>query len=134
MAGYSKRNLAEKLGLKAGMKCLFVNAPEDYLHQLGEVTKELEIDSVINGNYDFIQFFADLLSDLTKNFSGLKSALAKNGSLWISWPKLSSGIKSDLNENLVMKTGLEKGLVDVKVSAIDEVWSGLKFVYRLKDR
>lgn len=81
-----------------------------------------------------IQYYTDSRSDLEKTFPLLKKSLAPDCALWISWPKASSGKKTDLNENVVREIGLKNGLVDVKVIAVDEVWSGLKFVFRLKDR
>jgi len=86
------------------------------------------------GSTDFIHFFATRRRQLEQKFAALKKALAKDGMLWISWPKGSSGVATDLNENVVREIGLARGLVDVKVCAIDSVWSGLKFVYRLRDR
>lgn len=85
-------------------------------------------------DYDYIHFFAKTSLELAKAFPDLKNALAKTGMLWLSWPKRSSGMQTDLDENRVMQIGLNGGLVDIKVAAIDETWSGLKFVYRLKDR
>lgn len=87
-----------------------------------------------NGPFDLIQYFTTQQKKLKQSFPKLKEKLAIDGSLWISWPKQSSKVPTDLNENDVMHIGLEYGLVDVKVIAVDETWSGLKFVYRLKDR
>ncbi len=83
---------------------------------------------------DFIQFFCREKQALQRRFTALKSAVAPDGMLWISWPKGSSGVATDLTENVVREIGLAHGLVDVKVCAVDEVWSGLKFVIPLKDR
>ena len=83
---------------------------------------------------DFIQFFSMNRAELKAAFPRLKSSLAQNGSLWISWPKAAAKMETDLNENTVREIGRGAGLVDVKVCAVDEIWSGLKFVYRLKDR
>ena len=81
-----------------------------------------------------IHYYTDTKSDLEKQFPSLKKLLAPDATLWISWPKAASGKQTDLNENIVRDIGLKYGLVDVKVIAVDEIWSGLKFVYRLKDR
>jgi hypothetical protein len=78
--------------------------------------------------------FAKSRAELEKEFAPLATRVASNGMLWVGWPKKTSGVATDLNENLVRDIGLERGMVDVKVCAIDETWSGLKFVYRLKDR
>jgi len=83
---------------------------------------------------DFIQFFTRERAVLENKFATLKNAITQNGSLWISWPKRVAKIKTDLDENIIRDIGLAHGLVDVKVAAVDEVWSGLKFVYRVKDR
>lgn len=88
----------------------------------------------LNGRLDVIQFFTKESKELRSKFSNLKRALSENGILWISWPKSSSKAKTDLNENIVREIGLGNGLVDVKIAVIDEIWSGLKFVRRLKDR
>ena len=133
-AGYSKRSLVEKLGIKAGFKVLIVNSPADYNTTLGALPNDVKIKKTPNGSLDFIQFFTQSREELSEKFPVLKTALAKSGMLWISWPKKASKISTDLNGNIVREIGLKNGLVDVKVCAVDEVWSGLKFVYRIKDR
>lgn len=91
-------------------------------------------NQVLRPKTHFIHFFARSRSELEGEFPRLKAALTKNGLLWISWPKKSSGIESDLSDRVVQKIGLKGGLVDVKVGSIDDNWSGMRFVYRLKDR
>jgi hypothetical protein len=86
------------------------------------------------GELDFAIVFVKQARELPKKFASLRDRLASDGTLWVSWPKKSSGVVSDLTENVVRDIGLEAGLVDVKVCAIDETWSGLKFVWRLRDR
>lgn len=81
-----------------------------------------------------ILYFATSQKDLKEKFLKLKNSIKKDGVIWICWPKTGSNIKTDLNENIIREIGLKNGLVDVKVIAVDETWSGLKFVYRLKDR
>lgn len=134
MAGYSKRPLPEKLGIKPGQKIYLGNSPNGYRKTLGPLPAGATLLKTLRGNCEFIQFFAKERSQLEASFPGLKKNLAADGCLWISWPKGASGVKTDVNENVVREIGLENGLVDVKVCAVDEVWSGLKFVYRLKDR
>ncbi len=134
MAGYSQKSLAAKLGIKEGNQIAIVNGPENYAATLGKLPPAVEFSKPLRGPLDFIQFFSTDRKDLEKEFPSLKSALAQNGSLWISWPKTSSHVKTDLNENVVRAVGLRNGLVDIKVCAVDETWSGLKFVFRLKDR
>jgi hypothetical protein len=133
-AGYSKRSLVEKLGIKEGIAIAILNAPPVYSVILGDLPKNVTVTQLLTEQLTFIQFFTKSREELEKIFPSLKETLSYDGTLWISWPKLSSKIPTDLNENIVMQIGLENGLVDVKVIAIDEVWSGLKFVYRLKDR
>ncbi len=88
----------------------------------------------LTGKLDFVQLFATKRKELAKKFADAKEHLAADGMIWISWPKKSSGVKTDLDENAIREIGLAIGLVDVKVCAVDGTWSGLKFVYRLKDR
>ena len=133
-AGYSKRSLVDKLGIKDGFSIAILGAPKDYAATLGKLPSGVTQDDKLNGPLDFIQFFASKRSHLEEHFPKLKAALSSGGMLWVSWPKASSGVPTDLNENLVREIGLRNGLVDVKVCAVDEVWSGLKFVYRIKDR
>ncbi len=128
-AGYSKRPLADKLGLKAGMRVAVINAPEGY-----PALDAVEVVDLPAEKLDFIHFFTKSRAELDAQFPKLKAALAVAGTLWISWPKKAAKIETDLDENIIRETGLAMGLVDVKVAAIDAVWSGLKFVYRLKDR
>jgi hypothetical protein len=132
--GYSKRSLAEKLGLKAGLRICLLNPPPGYLEKLGPLPSNLEISPELIPPLDFIQFFTTSSIELADNFPALKTGLSRQGQLWISWPKGAAKIARDLNENQVREIGLANGLVDVKVVAVDETWSGLKFVYRLKDR
>jgi hypothetical protein len=132
--GYSKKPLMEKLGIREGYKIIILNSPKNYSDALGELPKNVIVTDKLKGPLDFIHFFARKREELETKFPILKHELSQNGILWISWPKISSKIETNLNENLVREIGLKNGLVDVKISAIDEVWSGLKFVYRLKDR
>lgn len=132
-AGYSGTPLHKKLGIKAGQRAWFSGAPdgyEDELRKAGEYerVKKLAVD------LDFVHFFIDGRSALVKEMPRLRDSLKTNGTLWISWPKKSSGVRTDLDENIVRDIGLKAGLVDVKVCAVDDTWSGLKFVFRLKDR
>jgi hypothetical protein len=101
---------------------------------LGELSPTTEVVDELKGQLDFIHLFTTEKSDLKRTFPSLRKALAQNGVLWISWPKGASKVQTDVNENIVRDIGLENNLVDVKVCAVDEIWSGLKFVFRLKDR
>jgi len=134
MAGYSKRSLVDKLGIKQGYRVAFLGAPANYAATLGSMPPDVKTSKVLRGETDFVHFFTKSRNELKQKFPVLKSSLAQKGMLWISWPKGSSGVATDLNEDVVREIGLAHGLVDVKVCAVDEIWSGLKFVYRLKDR
>src|SRR6266851_2512112 len=125
MAGYSKKSLADKLGIKPGKKLHLSNAPDGYGRTLGTLPTGATMLKALQGPCDFIQFFTKEKSELKAAFPKLKKNLATDGILWISWPKGASKIKTDVNENVVREIGLDCGLVDVKVCAVDEVWSGL---------
>ncbi|WP_425390493.1 DUF3052 domain-containing protein [Ekhidna sp.] len=135
MAGYSKNPLWKKLNIKEGYRCFLYQSPENYFELLEETPAETEWDEGISSPpYDFEHLFVTKLTELSGNWSQWKNALKKDGTLWVSWPKGSSTIETDLNGNIVREFGLKGGLVDVKVCAVDENWSGLKFMYRKKDR
>ena len=134
MAGYSKRTLADKLGIKAGGRHLFVGVPPSYMNALGDMPTGAEVVAGPQVDLDFIHMFVTDEAVLRLELPGLRNALAQNGKLWVSWPKKASGYPTNLTENLVREIGLENRLVDVKVAAVDETWSGLKFVIRLQDR
>lgn len=135
--GYSLRPLREKLGLDS-VKILgeiaLIAAPLSYLPLLQPLPSGLKIVHTVQPNLPFIQVFATEKKNLEEMFPKLKASLLPTGILWVSWPKQSSSLPTDLNENSIREIGLANGLVDVKVIAIDKDWSGLKFVYRLKDR
>jgi hypothetical protein len=131
-AGYSGTPLVAKLGIKAGARTQIVNPPADFSETLASLPEGVTLAS--RGSLDFGMLFVTTRADLAKRFPGLRNRLASNGMLWISWPKQSSGAPTDLTENVIRAIGLELGLVDVKVCAVDATWSGLKFVRRLSDR
>jgi len=132
MAGYSKTPLTQKLGIREDSRICFVNAPAGFERQL--VLVDVNVVSPRSKSLDFALLFVTGAAALRGQFLALARKLSPAGMLWVAWPKRASGIATDLSENLVREIGLECGLVDVKVCAIDDVWSGLKFVYRLKDR
>jgi hypothetical protein len=134
MAGYSGTPLVKKLGLKEKMTFAVVGGEGDYAKLLGGLPDGAQRAKTLRAGIDFIHCFSRSEGELKRSFPGLKRSLAAHGLLWISWPKGSSGVKTDLSENRIREIGLVNGLVDVKVCAVDETWSGLKFVYRLKDR
>ena len=133
-AGYSGTPLVKKLGIKPGQTILILNPPDDYAATLGDLPDDVTQAEKLAGPMDFIQFFTKERAELEDRFDSLKAALKPDGMLWISWPKKASKIPTDLDGNRVREIGLAHGLVDVKVAAVDAIWSGLKFVYRLEDR
>ena len=134
MAGYSSTPLAKKLGIKEGSRIGLVNPPENFQSELRELPNNVEFLQRLTNSLDIILFFVRTERELARDFSKLAKKLTTNGMIWIAWPKKSSGLSTDLSFNRVQRIGLDAGLVDVKICAIDETWSGLKFVYRLKDR
>lgn len=134
MAGYSGTPLIKKLGVKEGFKVGLVNAPKSFVKALGKLPSKAKIVTNLTDGLDVIILFAPLAKGLDKQFAILAEKLSANGSLWVAWPKKSSGVATDLSFNLVQGVGLNCGLVDIKICAIDETWSGLKFVFRVKDR
>ncbi|HLW65507.1 MAG TPA: hypothetical protein VKS79_09330 [Gemmataceae bacterium] len=136
MAGYSGTPLPKKLGMKPGCRVLLWKAPESLLELLGEAAAEMTLSREMGneGAFDIIMLFTDSRAELQKSFAKLARRLAPAGGLWVAWPKKASGVPTDLSEDIVREIGLKVGLVDNKVCAIDETWSGLRFVIRLADR
>jgi hypothetical protein len=133
MPGYSGTPLPKKLGIKPKLRVWLANAPADVRAELRGALAECEVVKQENA-LDFAMIFTKSRVELAKEFSRMAKLLAPAGMLWVSWPKKSSGVAADLDENVVREIGLKAGLVDVKVCAVTEVWSGLKFVRRVKDR
>jgi hypothetical protein len=134
MAGYSGTPLPKKLGVKSNQRIALVYAPKDFPKLLGPLPDNTTMVKRLDGPLDLILLFVDRERALAKQFPILAEKLARDGMIWIAWPKKSSGVATDLVFEKVQRIGLDCGLVDVKICAIDEVWSGLKFVIRLKDR
>jgi len=133
MPGYSGTPLPKKLGIKAGFRFTVLNAPAEVRAELRDPLAECMMAR--DGDaLDFAMMFSKSRAELAKEFRRIAKVLAPAGMLWVSWPKKSSGVTTDLDENVVRGIGLDAGLVDVKVCAVTEVWSGLKFVRRVKDR
>ncbi len=130
--GYSGTPLINKLGIKPEARIQFVSAPKNFRDLLGPLPKQATIKR--DGALDFAILFTKDKSALAAGFPVLRDRLETNGMLWVAWPKKTSGVETDLTEGIVRSYGLAAGLVDVKVCAIDDTWSGLKFVRRLKDR
>ena len=134
-SGYSKTPLDKKLGLKVGFSCHLYNAPKKYSSWIESLDLSLNINDTLNAkSKDFIHAFFTSQESFEPLVLKLISALRYDGMLWVSWPKGSSTIKTNLKRDPIRTYLLANGLVDVKVAAIDEDWSGLKFIYRLKDR
>lgn len=128
MAGYSSTPLLKKLGYRPEQ----VNFVDSFAPYFSLVKDSITLNAP--HPYDFIHIFVSNSDELERSMTFALSKLSKTGTLWVSWPKKASGVASDLNENVVRDFGLAQGVVDVKVAAIDDIWSGLKFVYRLRDR
>lgn len=134
-SGYSKTPLTEKLGIKAGYKIATFSEPPYYMELLSHLPKDVEIiRQPEEDSMDFIHLFARDISDMQELVPKAIKALKKNGSLWVSWPKGSSGIQTDISRDTIRNYVLQTDLVDVKVAAIDDTWSGLKFMFRTKSR
>jgi hypothetical protein len=134
MAGYSTRTLSDKLGIKAGTRVVALGAPSSYPDLLAPLPAGAMLQIRLPAAAEFVHRFVRSRKELAADFPRLAKSLADEGMLWISWPKTRSGVGTDLTENVVRDLGLRLGLVDVKVCAVDEVWSGLKFVRRLENR
>ena len=134
MPGYSGTPLPKKLGLKLGLRVQLTDAPPEVVSELKSELEACEIASDGKLPLDFAMFFTKSKAALAREFKRMTKLLAPAGIFWVSWPKKSSGVATDLDENIVRDIGLAAGLVDVKVCSVTEVWSGLKFVRRVKDR
>ena len=126
--------LPRKLGIKAGARVALVGAPEGFDRTLGELPEGVSVRRRVRGPLDVAVACFIRRRELERRLEALKAALEPSGGLWIAWPKRSSGVASDLTEDVVRDLALAAGLVDNKVCAIDETWSGLRLVYRLRDR
>ncbi len=133
-AGYSGTPPIKKLGIRSGFRILIVRPPDDYDATLGPLPDEVDRRKRLVSGLDFIHLFAKRVRDLEKDLARYPEALSRDGMLWIFWPKKSSGVSTDVTESIVREMGLATGLVDIKICAVDEIWSGLKFVRRLKNR
>ena len=134
MAGYSGTPLPRKLCIGEGARVALVNAPPDFEKVLGALPDGAEFVPPSRKGLDVVLLFARSRDQLVRRFETCAGRIRPDGSLWVAWPKKSSGVETDLAEGYVRQHGLDVGLVDVKVCALDETWSGLRFVYRLKDR
>lgn len=134
MAGYSGTPLVKKLGIKPGFRIHCINQPSHYFRLLGRMPDDVRILKRAANSIDFMHGFVTSVKALDALVSKATRCLARNGMLWVSWPKKASGLETEVSETEVRRAGLAVGLVDVKICAVDDTWSGLKFVYRLADR
>jgi hypothetical protein len=134
MAGYSGTPLPKKLGIKEKFRIVFVGLPAEVKAELADAISTCTVVKDGRGRLDFAILFVKTQAELKKLFPRFAGRLTPAGMLWVSWPKKASAVATDMNENDVRRIGLEAGLVDVKVCAVNDVWSGLKFVIRMKDR
>jgi hypothetical protein len=136
MAGYSGTPLPKKLGIGPGSRVAVLGAPAGFERTLGALPEGAVVSSALRGTraFDVIVCFAPSRSELQRRFGELHARLTQAGGLWVAWPKKASGVPTDVSENLVREIALAAGLVDNKVCAIDEVWSGLRCVIRKADR
>ncbi|MCG6189562.1 hypothetical protein [Maribellus maritimus] len=133
-AGYSGTTLAKKLGIKNGFKIKIVSAPNNYFSLFADLPTDIKEINDTEIKKNFIHLFVRSQLELESSIAQIKKELTQNGMLWISWPKKSAKTGSDLNGNIVRETGIKNGFVDIKVCAVSEIWSGLKFVIPLNKR
>jgi hypothetical protein len=134
VAGYSGTPLAKKLGIKEGHRVAFPSSPAGFDDLIGELPDGVRVKSRVTGLLDVIVFFTKSRAELEKRLPALRRAMDPAAGLWIAWPKRASGVKTDMTEDVARELGLANRLVDNKVCAIDEIWSGLRLVIRLADR
>lgn len=127
-------SLVRKLGIKAGFKMCIIDPPQNYWHLLDDLPENVSVGKPGEGAFDLIHIFATNKAQLEAQMGTLKQRIVPAGMIWVSWPKKSSKVATDLNENLIRDLALKNGLVDIKVCAVDETWSGLKLVIRVRDR
>ncbi|MFL6527066.1 MAG: DUF3052 domain-containing protein [Chthoniobacterales bacterium] len=133
MAGYSGTPLVRKLGIKPGEQIVAINAPKNYAQLLAGLPNGAQINSKVNEGVRFVHLFTGRRAELTRHLNRLRTSLDA-GTLWISWPKKSSGLPTDVTEDVIRAEALPLGFVDVKVCAVDETWSGLKLMVRRTKR
>jgi hypothetical protein len=136
VAGYSGTPLPRKLGIEESYRIAVVNGPKSFPKALGKLPAGVELKTDLRGSrpFDILVLFAPSRKVLVQEFARMRPKLAGTGGLWVAWPKKASGVETDLTEDVVRDIGLAEGLVDNKVCAIDETWSGLRFVIRLRNR
>ncbi len=134
MAGYTSTPLPKKLGIKSDTRVAIVSAPTGFCASLQPLPDGVRLFEAARGRNDVLVFFATRRNELHRRFGKLANAIDTDGGMWIAWPKRTANVATDLTERIVREIGLEHGLVDNKVCAIDDTWSGLRFVFRVADR
>jgi hypothetical protein len=134
MAGYSGTPLTHKLGIKPAMTVTVINQPANYRQLLDEGANRVEFSDRTRGDSSFVHLFTTRRSELAKQLSRLRMKIPDTSTIWVSWPKKSAGVPSDVTEDVIRAVALPLGFVDVKVCAIDETWSGLKLMVRRANR
>jgi hypothetical protein len=134
MAGYSDTPLAKKLGIVAGSRLFLSDAPRNYMELLAPLPEGVEVVRKIDGETDIVHIFSTERARLKSALRDSLGKLRQDGSIWVSWPKKSSRVPTDITEDTIREVALPMGLVDIKVCAVDEVWSGLKLVVRKENR
>jgi hypothetical protein len=134
MAGYSGTPLTQKLGIKPGLTVVIINPPANYRRLLCSIPEGVTFSDRLKPDSSFVHLFVKQYSDLMKRLRVLREKVADTGTVWISWPKKSAGVPTDVTENVIRAAALPLGFVDVKVCAIDETWSGLKLMVRRENR
>lgn len=133
-AGYSGTPLAKKLGIKSGFHIKLVNAPGYYLQLFTDLPNACHFEDKDDSKVDFIHYFTKSKEEYKSSLSHLKDRMDHHGMIWVSWPKKASKVPTDITEDIIRNYAIEIGLVDIKVCAVDEIWSGLKLVIPVKDR
>ena len=134
MAGYSGTPLPQKLGIKPGLTVVPINAPANYRRLLGQIPDSVTFSERLKSGSSFVHLFTSRRSEMQKKMSILRDKISDNGAIWVSWPKKSSGISTDVTEDVIREIALPLGFVDIKVCAVDDIWSGLKLMIRRENR
>jgi hypothetical protein len=134
MAGYSETPLAQKLGIKTGQRVVTVSAPAGYKKLLSPLPEKVSFAKEMLAGATFAHLFVSNRKTLEKELKRLRKLIADTGMLWVSWPKKSSGVTTDVTEDVIREVALPLGFVDIKVCAVDETWSGLKLMVRRENR
>jgi Protein of unknown function (DUF3052) len=134
MAGYSGTPLAQKLGIKPGLRLLVINEPQNYRRSVGKLPEGSHFIKRSGDPLEFVHLFTVSRDELERQLNLLRTKVSDTGMIWVSWPKKSAGLPTEVNENTIREVALPLGLVDTKVCAVNEIWSGLKLMVRRQNR